>query len=185
MKRDMKAICIKPVRVDGCQFEKGKEYEFTEQVFTEEYNPGIHPLPGRGQRIRYIRYKATYVPPFSIEGPDSMVTVREVYLYDYSYYLHHDGHDERGHATECFDHFFRQTMPTNNRIIKPTKKQPYNRLPEIKPNDNVMEIPDDIIEYMKRNWQEQMYQMFGGLRPEDWDFDRFIELKAKKESKKI
>lgn len=181
----MKAICIKRLRVDGCEFEPDKEYEFADQVFTEEYNPGIHPRPGRGHRIRYIRYKTLYVPPFSIEGPDSMVTVREVYLYDYAYCLHHDWHDERGHAIECFDHFFRLQMPTNNRFVKPTKKQLYTRLPKRKLNDDVIEVPDDIIAYMKRNWQEQMYQMLGGLRPDDWDFDRFAELKAKKESEKF
>ena len=175
----MRAICIKPVQVDGCQFEKFKEYEFTEQVFTEEYNSGIHPLPGRGHRIRYIRYKATFVPPFSIEGPDSMVTVRELYLYDYAYCVHHDWHDESGHEIECFDHFFRRParpMPTSNQFVKPTKKQLYTRLPEIKPRDKVMEMPEDIVDYMKRNWQEQMYKMWGGLSPDDWDYDRAVEL---------
>lgn len=164
----MKAICINPLRVDDCLFEKCKEYEFTEQVFTEVYDPGIHPQPGRGQRIRYIRYKTTYVPPFSFEGPDSMVTVREVYLYDYAYCVHHKWRDRSGHEIECFDHFFRRpATSTNNRLTKPMKK--FAQLPKRKLNGKVMEVPEYIIEYMKRNWRELVYKMLGGLSPDDWD----------------
>lgn len=154
---NMKAVCTRQVRVNGLLFEPGKRYCFEEEVFTEEYNPAIHPLPARGYRIRYIRYKVILQTPHE---------KRAAYFYDYSYCIHHDWKDERGQATECFDDHFSvcEREPARN-VVVPARKRPlWAGLPK-KINDKVIEVPEDLLEFMKEHCDEQMRKMCGGLSP--------------------
>lgn len=153
----MKAICISPVRVDGCQFDADKEYEFEEQQFTEVYDPAIHPRPARGYHILYHRYKATYVvEPFTMKSEHDMTEVRIVYFYDHAYCQHHDWHDERGHTTACFNDHFAVVMPNNNRFVKQQKKQLYTRNPL-----GTMEIPKKLKQQMQVEYPEWLQKVLG------------------------
>ena len=188
----MKAKCIKRVRLGGLEFEPDREYDFEEQAFTEEYNPAMHPRPARGHKIRYIRCKFTMPMPFGPDAfkPGGMVEVRTVFFYDRAYCLHHNWRDEQGNPIECFDHHFAISMPKSENLnfLRPAKKQLYTRLPQISERNlnpkGEMEMSADIVDYMKRNMQEQMYKMFGGLSPADWDYDRCMELLRKKKETK-
>lgn len=184
----MKAKCIKRVRLSGLEFEPDREYGFEEQAFTEEYNPSMHPRPARGHKIRYIRCKFTMPMPFGPDAfkPGGMVEVRTVFFYDLAYCLHHNWRDGQGNPIECFDHHFAVIMPkSENFFLSPQKKQLYARLPQrnLNPKGEI-EMPADIVDYMKRHMQEQMYKMFGGLSPDDWDYDRCMELVRKKKETK-
>lgn len=182
------ATCVKRARIGGVVFEPDTEYDFEEQAFTEEYDPAMHPRPARGHRISYLRYKATMPMPFGPEAfkPGGMVEMRTVYFYDRAYCLHHDWRDEHGNPTECFDHHFAISMPKSENLnfLRPAKKQLYTRLPQISERKlnakGEIEMPADIVEYMKQHMREQMYRMYGGLSPADWDYDRCMELIRKK-----
>ena len=178
----MKAVCTRKVSLNGLQFNTGETYYFEEQVFTEAYIPAIHPQSARGRRIRYIRYKATLAMDVELDDLHGMTEVRTVYFYDWPYCLHHDWKDERGQATACFDDHFSICEAQRNDTVPTLKKPLWSGLPK-KINEDVIEVPEDIVEYMKRNWREQMYKMFGGLSPDDWDHDAYISLKKKQQSK--
>lgn len=178
----MNAVCTRKARLNGLHFNTGETYYFEEQVFTEEYKPSIHPRPARGHRIRYIRYKATLPLDVELDDLHGMTEVRTVYFYDHSYCLHHDWKDERGQATACFDDHFSICEAQRNDTVPTLKKPLWSGLPK-KITEDVIEVPEDIVEYMKRNWREQMHQMFGGLSPDDWDYDAYIHLKMKQQSK--
>lgn len=178
----MKAVCTSEARLNGLQFNPDKEYYFEEQVFTEEYKPAIHSQPARGRQIRYIRYKATLPMNVELDDPHGMTEVRTVYFYDRSYCLHHDWKDERGQDVECFDDHFSICEARRNDTVPTLKKPLWSGLPK-KINEDVMEVPEDIVEYMKRDWSERMYKMFGGLSPDDWDYDAYLSLKKKQQQK--
>jgi hypothetical protein len=187
----MIATCVKRARIDGVVFEPDTEYNFEEQAFTEEYNPAMHPRPARGPHIRYLRYKATMPMPFGSEAfkPGGTVEMRTVYFYDLVYCQHHNWRDEQGNPIECFDHHFALSMPKCENFIRlAQKKQLYTRLPQIHERKlnarGEIEMPADLVEYMKQHMKEQMYKMFGGLSPDDWDYDRCMELIRKKKENK-
>jgi len=170
----IKCKCIRTARVNGLTFVPDEVYYLEEQVFTKEYKPAIHPQPARGYLIRYKRYKVALPTEEPLLEDDDdlyrMVNVRIAYFYDRSYCEYHDWKDERGCDTECFeDHFviLERPHPKSKLYTKPLTRK-LNNIP--------MEfVKEDITDYMRRNWQEQMYAKFGGRSPEDWDFDTFMQ----------
>lgn len=169
----IKCKCIRTARVNGLTFVPDEVYDLEEQVFTKEYKPAIHPQPARGCYIRHIRYKvALTIGEIQLKDDDdltSMVEVRIAYFYDLSYCVRNDWKDERGRDTECFeDHFVILERHQKRKLYTKPLARCLNNIP--------MEfVKEDITDYMRRNWQEQMYAKFGGRSPEDWDFDTFMQ----------
>lgn len=154
----MKARCIKDIHICGITFRDGEEYEFEEQVFTEEYTPAIHPVaPARGRRIRYMRYKTKRVVRWACCPCDRTETM-DIYFYDHAYCLHHNYRDERGHETECFDDCFA--------VIRQPRDNPSQLL--IKPRENplVLKCPESIKVQMSSGYQDWLMQMMGGTEYE-------------------
>lgn len=171
----IKCKCIRTARVNGLTFVPDEVYYLEEQVFTKEYKPAIHPQPARGCYIRHIRYKvALTIGEIQLKDDDdltSMVEVRIAYFYDLSYCVRNDWKDERGRDTECFEyHFVILERPQN-----PKSKLYTTPLARYLNNIPMEFVKEDITDYMRRNWQEQMYAKFGGRSPEDWDFDTFMQ----------
>ena len=171
----MKAKCTRHVKLNGLNFNPGEEYFFEPQVFYEEYNPDMHPRPARGYQIRYIRYRVTLPMSDNLDDLYGTTEVRTAYFYDRSYCIHHDWKDERGQDIECFDDHFASCKPIRNTVMPHLK----HTLGEMKINEEVMELSEDIVEYMKQYRREQMYKMFGGLSPNDWDYDAHIRMCSK------
>ena len=86
----MKAKCIKPLCVDGYQFEEGKEYDIEWKEFVRERD-GHDPVLGRGHRVRHIQYAVKYnlfLPKKFGKGEEKVPDT--LYLYDRQYCEHKD-----------------------------------------------------------------------------------------------
>ena len=113
----MRAKCIKPLRVDGYQFEEGKEYDMECQEFTREHD-GSDPVLARGHRVCHLRYAVKYdlfmVFPFSTKCREKVPIT--LFLYDRQYCEHENckapaidplGLTSGGQLL-CFDDFFEE-----------------------------------------------------------------------------
>lgn len=112
----MKAKCIKPLCVDGYQFEEGKEYDI-EWKFVRGCDDH-DPVLGRGHLVRHIQYAVKYnffLPKMSGKGKEMEKVPATLYLYDRQYCEHEDYTAPAidplgltGGPLLCFDDFFKE-----------------------------------------------------------------------------
>ena len=112
----MKAKCIKPLCVDGYQFEEGKEYDIEWKEFVRERDDH-DPVLARGHRVRHIQYAVKYNFFFpKMFGMEMEKVPATLYLYDRQYCEHEDytapAIDPLGWTSGgpllCFDDFFKE-----------------------------------------------------------------------------
>lgn len=114
----MKAKCIKPLCVDGYQFEEGKEYDIEWKEFVRGRDDH-DPVLARGHRVRHIQYAVKYnffLPKMFGRGKQMEKVPATLYLYDRQYCEHEDyttpAIDPLGLTSGgpllCFDDFFKE-----------------------------------------------------------------------------
>ena len=116
----MRAKCIKPLRVDGYQFEEGKEYDMECQAFTRERDDS-DPVLARGHRVCHLRYAMKVdlfmVFPFSKKCREKVPIT--LFLYDRQY-CEHENYEApaidplgltSGGPLLCFDDFYEGIDP--------------------------------------------------------------------------
>lgn len=113
----MKAKCIKPLCVDGYQFEEGKEYDIEWKEFfrgRDDHDPVL----ARGHRVRHIQYAVKYnffLPKMFGKVKEMEKVPAMLYLYDRQYCEHEDYTAPAidplgltGGPLLCFDDFFKE-----------------------------------------------------------------------------
>ena len=122
----MKAKCIKPLCVDGYQFEEGKEYDIEWKEFVRERDDH-DPVLARGHRVRHIQYAVKYDLSFpGMHGKKEKVPAM-LYLYDRQYCEHEDytapAIDPLGLTSGgpllCFDDFFKEVHDLGDKKDQP------------------------------------------------------------------
>ena len=140
----MKAKCIKPLCVDGYQFEEGKEYDIEWKEFVRE--PDDHDsMLARGHRVRHIQYAVKYNLLFPKMFWKEMEKVpATLYLYDRQYCKHRDYTSPiidplgctSGGPLLCFDDFFKEVHDLSGRVWSPKPDpsllKPVNMSPWVK-----------------------------------------------------
>ena len=138
----MKAKCIKPLCVDGYQFEEGKEYDIEWKEFVRECDDH-DPVLARGHHVRHIQYavKYNFFLPKMFSKEDEKVSAT-LYLDDRQYCEHEDytapAIDPIGWTSGgpllCFDDFFKEVHDVSGRmwspkpdpsLLKPAKMSPW------------------------------------------------------------
>lgn len=120
----MKAKCIKPLCVDGYQFEEGKEYDVEWKGFVRERDKR-DPVLARGHLVRHIQYAVKYnlfVPGMLGKGKEKVPAT--LYLYDRQYCEHENytapAIDPIGWTSGgpllCFDDFFKEAHDMSGRM---------------------------------------------------------------------
>ena len=140
----MKAKCIKPLCVDGYQFEEGKEYDIEWKEFVRGRDDH-DPVLGRGHRVRHIQYAVKYnffLPKMFGKGKQMEKVPAMLYLYDRQYCEHEDYTAPAidplgltgGGPLLCFDDFFKEVHDVSGRtwspkpdpsLLKPVKMSPW------------------------------------------------------------
>lgn len=132
----MKAKCIKPLCVDGYQFEEGKEYDIEWKEFVRERD-GHDPVLSRGHWVRHIQYAVKY----KMFGKGEEKVSATLYLYDRQYCEHEDYTAPAidplgltGGPLLCFDDFFKEVHDVSGgtwspqpdpSLLKPVKTSPW------------------------------------------------------------
>lgn len=124
----MKAKCIKPLCVDGYQFEEGKEYDIEWKEFVRERDDH-DPVLGRGHRVRHIQYAVKYnlfLPKMFGKGKQMEKVPATLYLYDRQYCEHEDYTAPAidplgltGGPLLCFDDFFKEVHDLGDKKDQP------------------------------------------------------------------
>lgn len=152
----MKAKCIKPLCVDGYQFEEGKEYDIEWKEFVRERDDH-DPVLARGHLVRHIQYTVKYNILFpKIFGNGMEKAPATLYLYDRQYCEHENytapAIDPLGLTSGgpllCFDDFFKEVHDVRGRMWSP------------KPDPSLLK-PEELIPWVKQEMEKTIDGVLG------------------------
>lgn len=174
----MKAKCIKPLSVDGYQFEEGKEYDIEWKEFVRKRDDH-DPVLARGHRVRHIQYAVKYnffLPKMFGKGEEKVAAT--LYLYDRQYCEHEDYtappiHPKGwtgGGPLLCFDDFFKEVHNVSGGVWIP-KPDP-SLLKPVKTSPWVKQEMEKTIEGILGDKKDQPIILPSGL-PKRMDYERW------------
>jgi len=156
----MKAKCIKPLCVDGYQFEEGKEYDIEWKEFVRERDDH-DPVLARGHLVRHIQYAVKYKCNLLLPKMYRKMRFEEevpatLYLYDRQYCEHEDYtappiHPKgwtSGGPLLCFDDFFKEVHDVSGRTWSP------------KPDPSLSK-PEELIPWVKQEMEKTIEDVLG------------------------